>query len=237
MEEKLRGILLNSVNYQDNDKILNIFTLEKGVVSAKIKGVKKAGAKLKFATEPFCFSEYILTSRGEYNSVINASLIDSFYPIREDIYKYFSAGTIVEFVKRFYKENIVSENTFFEVVTALKDIAYSSIKPEIVVLRFLIDALSYAGFMLNLDKCFLCGCDVDGRVFFDYRSGAFFCEDCFDGLGREINLVTFKTLQDVKNGVNEVEREHAIKGLKLLNYYIENRLDEQMKCLKELINL
>ena len=59
MEEKLSGIVLGGVNYGENDKIINVFTLEKGVVSAKIKGVKKAGAKLKFASEPFCFAEFV----------------------------------------------------------------------------------------------------------------------------------------------------------------------------------
>ena len=63
MEEKLSGIVLGGVNFSENDKILNIFTLEKGVISAKIKGVKKAGAKLKFASEPFCFAEFIFSDR------------------------------------------------------------------------------------------------------------------------------------------------------------------------------
>ena len=61
MEEKLSGIVLGGVNFAENDKILSVFTLEKGVVSAKIKGVKKAGAKLKFASEPFCFAQFIFS--------------------------------------------------------------------------------------------------------------------------------------------------------------------------------
>ena len=40
MEEKMSGIVLGGISFGENDKILNIFTLEKGVVSAKIKGVK-----------------------------------------------------------------------------------------------------------------------------------------------------------------------------------------------------
>ena len=65
MEEKLSGIVVGGVNYGESDKILNIFTLEKGMVSAKIKGVKKAGAKLKFASEPFCFAEYVFSKSGD----------------------------------------------------------------------------------------------------------------------------------------------------------------------------
>ena len=65
MEEKISGIVLGGISFGENDKILNIFTLEKGVISAKIKGVKKAGAKLKFASEPFCFAEFIFMKKGE----------------------------------------------------------------------------------------------------------------------------------------------------------------------------
>jgi len=92
MEEKSSGIVVSSVSYGENDKILNIFTLDKGMISARIKGVKKAGAKLKFASEPFCFSEYVFLKSGEKRTVISASLIDSFYPIRESVEKFYSAG-------------------------------------------------------------------------------------------------------------------------------------------------
>ena len=88
MEEKVSGIVLGGVNFGENDKILKVFTLEKGLISAKIKGVKKAGAKLKFASEPFCFAEFILSVTNAGHTVIGASLFDSFYSIREDIIKY-----------------------------------------------------------------------------------------------------------------------------------------------------
>ena len=80
MEEKMSGIVLGGVNFSENDKILNILTLEKGVISAKIKGVKKAGAKLKFASEPFCFAEFIFSKNLDKRTVIGASLLIVFTP-------------------------------------------------------------------------------------------------------------------------------------------------------------
>ena len=130
MEEKLSGIVLNGVQYGESDKILNIFTLEKGTISAKIKGVKKAGAKLKFASEPFCFAEFIFSEVSNRRTVIGASLIESFYALRENIVKYFAGGTILEFIRRFAKENIVSKELFMLSIKTLKDICYSD-KDEI----------------------------------------------------------------------------------------------------------
>ena len=237
MEEKMSGIVLGGVSFGENDKILNLFTLEKGVVSAKIKGVKKAGAKLKFASEPFCFAEFIFTKRGENRTVIGASLIDSFYPLREDLFKYFCAGAVVEFVKRFYREDIVSSDTFLLTVEALKTIAYGDGRAKATLVKFLLDALKVAGFALNLSGCAKCLDKINGKVFFDYRSGAFLCEDCFDGTGREISFLTFSALQKAEKNQLEEKDEGTIKALKLLEYYIEYRTDEKLNSLKEMLKI
>ena len=236
MEEKVSGIVLGAVNFSENDKILNIFTLEKGVLSAKIKGVKKAGAKLKFASEPFCFAEFIFSKTAEKRTVIGASLIDSFYPVREDIKKYFSAGTVVEFLRRFYKESMVDEQEFLLSVGALKEIAYGD-NPLSSLVKFLINALAGFGYKLNLDGCVCCARDISGRIYFDYRSGGFSCDDCFDGVGREVQHSTFTALRLAEANSLSDSNENVAKALRLLDYYIENRVEERLSALKELIKI
>lgn len=238
MEEKMSGIVLGGISFGENDKILSIFTLEQGVISARIKGVKKAGAKLKFASEPFCFVEFIFSKKGEMRTVIGASLIDSFYPVREDIVKYFCAGAVVEFIKKFYRQDIVSSDAFLLTVKALENIAYGNGNPKSVLVTFLVDALKDSGFALTLNRCLRCGCEnIDGRVFFDYRTGAFFCEKCFDGTGREVSLLTFSALCRSTKGELDDAYDGTDKALRLLDYYIKNRAEENIISLKELTNL
>lgn len=238
MEEKLSGIVLGGVSFGENDKILNIFTLEKGVVSARIKGVKKAGAKLKFASEPFCFAEFIFSKRANMRTVIGASLIDSFYPVREDIVKFFCAGAVVEFIKKFYQEDMASANAFLSTAKALEKIAYGDNNPKSVLVAYLLDALKEAGFQIWLDGCFHCGCkEIVGRVFFDYRTGSFSCESCFDGTGREVNHQTFTALCLSEKGMLSDSFEGVDMALRLLDYYIKNRAEESINSLNELIKM
>ena len=239
MEEKLSGIVISGVSIGENDKILNLFTLEQGIISAKIKGVKKAGAKLKFAQEPFCFAEFVFSKTADRRTVIGASLIDSFYPVRENIVKFFCAGAVVEFVKCFYREDIISPETFFSVINTLKEIAYGNDNPKSALISFLIYALKLAGYGLNLSGCGGCEQQIEGRVFFDYRRGAFYCEKCFDGTGREISHLTYKALNLAQTKALTDAFEGTNKAIKLLEYYIENRTDEKINSLKELskINL
>ena len=235
MEEKTSGIVLGGVNFGENDRILSIFTLEQGVISAKIKGVKKAGAKLKFAAEPFCFAEFITVKKGKMRTVTGASLLESFYSIREDVVRYFAGGAILEYCKKFLQEGIVSTQLFYSTIQALKEIAYGD-NPRLSLCNFLINSLSLSGYALKLDGCFKCLCELDGRVFFDYDFGGFYCEECKTLTAKEINCQTYLSLNAIANG-EMVSEDECVKPLRLLDYYITQKVEENIKSLKELNKL
>ena len=64
MEIKTEAIVLQSIDYKDNDKLLTLFSPTLGRITAGAKGVKKQKAKLSFAAQPFCFAEYVLAEKG-----------------------------------------------------------------------------------------------------------------------------------------------------------------------------
>ena len=235
MEEKTSGIIISGVEYGESDKIVNVFTPQ-GVVSAKMKSVKKAGAKLKFASEPFCFSEFVFSVGKVGRTVIGASLIDSFYPLRLDMKKLYGASSVLEFAKKFCRENMDCEDVFLLTVDALKNLAYSVESEVKTVVKFLIGALKDSGYALNLFGCDECDKGSAERVFFDYRSGDFFCDKCFSGIGREIRKETFCALKNLSEG-KDSEDEFAVLALKLISYYVENRIDVNLSSVKEMIKI
>ena len=235
MEEKLIGIVLNKTEYKENDLIINLFTLEKGMITASLKGVKKAGAKLKFASEPFCFAEFLFSEKNGRRTITGASLNDSFYPLREDISKFFAGASILEFIRKFVKESVLAEDLFFLVVDKLKELAYGDKGAREVLSAFLADALKFSGYAINTDGCFCCGKDITGRVYFDPSSGGFLCEKCFNGTGREINHITYTALAKTAAG-ERISEEESVFVLRLLDFYMVNKLEENIKPLKELLN-
>ena len=88
MEIIVNALVLRAVDYKDNDKILTLYSLERGKITAGIKGVKKSGAKLKFASEPFAFCEFVLAEKQGRYTVIGATYIDSFFSLRTSLIKY-----------------------------------------------------------------------------------------------------------------------------------------------------
>ena len=230
MEEKLKGVVLGGVNYSENDKILKIFTLEKGVVSAKIKGVKKAGAKLKFASEPFCFAEFIFSFSGDKRTVINASLIDSFYPLRENIEKYYCGCAVLEYVKNVAKENIVNEQGFVLLIETLKQLAYGEKENYSVLTKFFIHSLALTGYGITISKkCYSCGKEIENKPYFDYITGAFYCDEDRGEYAREINYSTFCALN--KALVSDLEKSEGYYSLKLIDFYLDKKLDCKLMSL------
>ena len=85
MEFKADALLLRAVDYGENDRMVTLLTAERGKIAASLKGVRKAGARLRFAAQPFCFAEYVFASRANRNTVTSASLYDGFYALCEDV--------------------------------------------------------------------------------------------------------------------------------------------------------
>ncbi len=236
MEEKLSGIVLGGVNYGENDKILKVFTLEQGTVSAKIKGVKKAGAKLRFASEPFCFAEFIFSNTNKGKTVIGASLIDSFYTIRVDLIRYYCATAVIEFVRRFELESIVNKDMFVLTLDTLKNLAYGDEEAKSLLVKFLLQALKLTGYSINLSGCYKCGQEIDGKIYFDCYSGGFTCAECFEQDGREINYLTYLALRQAEKG-EEISEDGSVLALRLLDFYLINKTQEKLNSLKELLKI
>ena len=51
-DRTLRGMVIRTVDYRDNDRILTLFTAEQGRVDAKARNCRKATSPLLACTQP-----------------------------------------------------------------------------------------------------------------------------------------------------------------------------------------
>ena len=119
MEIKVDALVLRTADYGESDRMLTLFTLQNGKLSAAAKGVRKAKARLNFAAQPFCFGEYVLAQKGERYTVISAFATDAFYGLRMDIGKLYAAASLAGLCDAVLPEGLVNEELFLLAVTAL----------------------------------------------------------------------------------------------------------------------
>ena len=120
MEVKTDAIVLKTVDYKDNDKILTLFSPSLGRITAGAKGVKKPKAKLSFSAQPFCFAEYILAEKGGRYTVTGAYLHESFFSLRCDIVRFYAACAMAEVCLTVLYENEKHEGLFIALIEGLK---------------------------------------------------------------------------------------------------------------------
>lgn len=235
MEIKINAINLKSVDYKDNDKMLTLYSPEKGIVGAGIRGVKKAGAKLAFAAQPFCFAEYVLNVNGERMTITGATEIESFYDLRKNLGSYYGACCISEFLLKCADES-GDERLFFLSLDAIKTLNFGKENAKKIVGKYLVDSLDVLGYKLTLGRCLNCKKEDFGGEYsyFDFEKGEIYCEDCGDAGATRILTITANALNNLV--LNKPSDESGLNyALKFLNYYIERKIGISLKCIPQLL--
>ncbi|MBE5742851.1 MAG: DNA repair protein RecO [Clostridiales bacterium] len=238
MNEKVNGVTLRAVNYKESDKILTVFTLEKGKITVNARGVRKANAKMKQIVEPFCFAESMLAEKSGRFTVTEINSFDAFYPIRCDVVKYYVGMTALELTDFLLPDGLESPAHFVILVEFLKKLAYKSINPRNLLVKFFYDCALESGYSVNLSACGRCGEEITDKVFLSVKDGFCVCENCRKQGEGSFSIDTYRYLKKVANGdLLEESKELATNGLKFFGYYFSKTTGINLKSLSVLTDL
>lgn len=232
--EIIKGIVLTSFDYKEKDKLVEIYSLEKGKILATLKSPTLPKSKLKYAYQPFCFAEFEINQKGSYKLIKNAYLLDSFFSISSNIENYYIATLFLELVRYTGEDNLPNPELFLLLLNSLKNICYEDYPAKILALKFCLSYLQILGYELNFSSCVNCDCALQENVYFDMFKGGFVCEKCniqaikiskkcFDNL-KLINSTNTENLKQL-----QVENEVTNESLILLMQNIENRIMRKIK--------
>jgi len=240
MEEiKTQAIVLKAIDYKEGGKLLTLFSLERGLIYAKIRGVSKPNAKLAFAAQPFCFGEYILASKVGF-TVTNCTSIESFYSLTADFDKFVSASGILEMINILAREEEPNPTLFLATLKALKVLEFELAQPLAVFIKFFIFAMDNAGYRMKLDACPVCGNASPIKEKFSFRRGARMCAMCADNdsiflsagevmVLKNINATPIEKLTTLKFA----SLDNVVTVVKILLRYFEEKTGEQIRGIKD----
>jgi len=231
--------MLRAVDYGENDKILTLLSAEEGRITAGIKGVRKAGAKLKFAAQPFCFAEYVLSGNGGRNTVVQASECESFYELRTDINRYFAACAVCEAALALtYEGDGGGESIFSDCVHALGEMCRGDEGSALI--SFLLKALRRSGYGVRLEGCTNCSASLlnEEKMRFDMDIGGFRCWDCGGGTGASgVTYNVLRAADGLTYDSSRITADGKKRALRLLKEYLDYKTDSKLSSLSEYIRL
>ena len=233
-EIKEIGMVLDSKDFGETDRLVTIFFPKVGKIICKMRGVKKPKAKLAYASFPFNLGEYIVVKRGKSYTVINCNYVDNFAALSYNLNSYYAASAVLETINKLLREGESdNEALFLILVKTIKQLCYGKEQDILLVLtKFIYDVLAYSGFKIVADELL----DTN-KVYFNYYLGVL--TSIMPEQGVELSIAEAECLNAVINYSCDELLNTEIKAskniLKLLVLFFEERVDEELKILKKFI--
>lgn len=233
-EIKVRGIVIREEAMGDKDKRLVLLTEEMGKLSVLAKGALGAKSKVRALTELFCLGDYVLTKGKTFYYIKEAQLVESFYALREDLYRLGYATLMAEIAETFSlegRENIRLVRMFLRGLLA--ESRAKEGKEAIPAEAFAFRTLAEGGYYPDLMRCRSCGRDLmelrEGEsVRFDFQMGSLICDNCGKG-GIRLHSGALRALRYIleapDNRMYAFDLEESV--LKEMNNAVNGYLEEQ----------
>ena len=191
-----RGMVIRTVDYRDNDRILTLFTAESGRVDAKARNCRKATSPLLGCTQPFTYGEYQLFYHKNKYIIDQGEVLESFYPLREDVEKYAAASLCASLCLEGIQAEERNEDIFSLLYHTLSFLTYGDSDPGDLCAAFLIRFLALSGFRPAITQCAICGRDLreDPVIRFLGDKGGAVCAAC-SPVGRRIGRTALEVMR------------------------------------------
>ena len=176
---KLRAVVLRTVDFGERDRVVTLFSRERGKLSAFARGARSSRRRFGGVLEPFTLLSAELTERGgDLWGLEDAGVERGFGNLRGDLARIACASYAVELARELVRDAEPHPELFDGLVAYLGLLDEGPARPW-DLRRFELDALRAAGLQPALDGCARCGLPAgDGPARFDPLQGGVLCAGC-----------------------------------------------------------
>lgn len=242
---KYTAIVIKSVKYAEHDKMLTLFTLENGKMSAIAKGASSTKSKYLLSSQLFCCSQFILNEGLKIPYVVSADIVRSYTHLGDDIYKLSAASYMAELLNIAFEADSCEKRAFGLLFYTLELLEKNP--PEFAFTAasaFGLKLMGIYGTSPVLDRCAVCSEHYDDYRF-DYDLGGCVCIGCAENpTGEKISAYEAYYMRDLM--YTEIAKLPSLQGpnvsvqkflLKLINNYIVYTLSKNIKSFELLYSL
>ena len=176
---KTEGIVIRSLRYGEADRILHLYTPDRGRVGAIAKGVRRSRSRFGGRLEPFFRLDLVLyQGRGDLFTVTSVETVAAYPRLREDARALDGAARACEAVARVFDDGEPHAGVYHLLANQL---ALLDGEPARATrgnaLAFRLKLLLAAGFAPQLAACTSCG-DAEHLAGFSGAAGGVVCPAC-----------------------------------------------------------
>jgi DNA repair protein RecO (recombination protein O) len=236
---KVRAIVVRSVSYGDNDKMLTVLSPERGVMSVSAKGVKSLKNKNSAAANPLCYSEMILKATGDIYTLSSADVTESFYPLRESVEALSYGIYFAQLAAMCTGEGVSAEEEVRLLLNTLYVLSKYPMRRDVLCAAFELKLCEIVGVAPIVGDC---SCGEDGE-YFDICEGESVCKECKSQYAVKISSSAKRVMEyilesDVKGALLfDTPKETANEVCRLVESFMRyqfGKLPSSLEYLKKL---
>lgn len=237
------AINLKSYPLSESDKIVVMYSKEKGLIKGVAKGVKKPKSKLGARMDALVANRLMLHKGKNMSTICQAEAINTFSNSRKDMDKLFYSIYLSELVTAFGVEEDPSSDEVYELFyKALDRISNSKSKKDVLiaVIKFQLKLMLVAGFGIELDSCLCCREQIlNEDMYFSTQMGGVICKECNETfkISKKLHYKIRDFLQAMEQFDFNYESDYDKKATEkvctvcyeLLNTYIQSHTSKNLK--------
>jgi DNA repair protein RecO (recombination protein O) len=181
------ALVIGSMRYGEADRIVTLYTRDRGRLSAIAKGVRRIKSKTGGRLEPFTLVRASFhTGRGSLYTVAGVETLRTFQSVRDQLFRMEQGAHLLSAVRRLFPGEDASVPAFNLLVRGIAQLAESSDQAAAanIVLATRLKLLVLLGYAPEMTRCAACG--AEGPFCgFSPGLGGVLCEACWAGDGAE----------------------------------------------------
>jgi DNA repair protein RecO (recombination protein O) len=184
---KTEAVVLRSFRFGEADRVLHVYTLDRGRIGAVAKGIRKTKSRFGARLEPLSHVELMLhAGGGELQTVTGVQLVRSHHAAREEQYRLAVGLQGAEAMLRLFTEQEANERAFQALtrfLDLLDDLEPLGARPALdpLALSFQLKLLWLSGYLPHLTSCADCGTEAVQLVGYSAKAGGAVCRGCNAG--------------------------------------------------------
>ncbi len=190
------GVVLRATETKETDSILTVLTADLGKIPVIARGVRRRKSRIAAAGQLLAYSEMTLYKRGNWYMLDEATTLELFDGVRQDLVLLSLASYFAELTEFLTDEGETGEilplflNALYALGTLKKD-------PRLVKAAFEVRLLALSGFAPLCDACAVCGAAEMERPMLDAVRGVVHCAEHKEagGLSLPLTAAALEALQ------------------------------------------
>ena len=227
-------INLKSYNISEADKIIVMYSKEKGLIKGVAKGIKKTTSKLGGRMDMLVANKLMLNKGKTLDTICQAEALNTFFNLRNDMNKLFYAMYASEIVSNFGIENDPNSEEIYDLFYSfLEKLSNAKTKEQAMlsVLKFQLKIMYITGYSIELNDCVKCQKEPNSEeIYFSIEQGGILCKDCASDICKKV-----KVPQKIREFLNTILKEDFNTQTKYDDLVTEKICDTCINLLKNYI--